>query len=143
MNTPHNSARRGFLRSACKHCMGLGAVLGLPALAQDAAPGDAAMVPPRFKRPALDTDEGGLWSMMDREEVRIRRRSAVGLLIDHAGGERNRDELVLRRIPLQTQKMAPPKGGWRGWRAHRCAAEEHDTAAAASRPRSRAGPCKL
>jgi beta-barrel assembly-enhancing protease len=29
--------------------------------------------PPRFERPALDTDEGGLWAMMDREETRLRR----------------------------------------------------------------------
>lgn len=73
MNTPHDTARRGFLRSTCKHCLGLGAMLGLPALAQDLTGSDPAMVPQRFTRPALDTDEGGLWSMMDREEVRIRR----------------------------------------------------------------------
>ena len=34
MNTSSNIARRGFLRSTCKHCIGLGAMLGLPALAQ-------------------------------------------------------------------------------------------------------------
>jgi predicted Zn-dependent protease len=73
MNTPHDTARRDFLRSTCKHCLGLGAMLGLPAMAQDSPAGDAVMVPPRFTRPSLDTDEGGLWSMMDREEVRIRR----------------------------------------------------------------------
>jgi predicted Zn-dependent protease len=30
-------------------------------------------VPPRFGRPALSSDEGGLWALMDREEVRLRR----------------------------------------------------------------------
>jgi predicted Zn-dependent protease len=64
-------ARRGFLKSACRHCMGLGALASLPALAQQLMPGQP--LPPRFTRPAADTDEGGLWSMMDREEVRVRR----------------------------------------------------------------------
>jgi predicted Zn-dependent protease len=74
MNTPHApTTRRGLLRSACRHCIGLGAMLGLPALAQDRAVGDAVQLPPRFTRPQLDTDEGGLWGLMDREEVRIRR----------------------------------------------------------------------
>ena len=68
------STRRGFLRSTCQHCVGLSAMLGLPALAQDAlAPGDKPAVPPRFARPSADTDEGGLWSLMDREEARMRR----------------------------------------------------------------------
>ncbi len=30
-------------------------------------------MPERFTRPALDTDEGGLWAIMDREETRLRR----------------------------------------------------------------------
>lgn len=68
------SARRGFLRSACRHCLGLGALVsGLPALAQDAAAGGSFKMPGRFSRPAIDTDEGGLWSLMDREEARLRR----------------------------------------------------------------------
>jgi beta-barrel assembly-enhancing protease len=72
---PQNSqpSRRGFLRSTCKHCIGLSAMLGLPALAQDLAGGDKSSIPPRFSRPVADTDEAGLWSMMDREETRIRR----------------------------------------------------------------------
>ena len=68
--TPSSSGRRGFLRSACRHCVGLGALAGLPAWAQDLA---SIKVPPRFKRPAADTDEGGLWGLMDREESRLRR----------------------------------------------------------------------
>lgn len=67
-----NASRRGFLRSSCRHCLGFGSLLGLPALAQDFAPSDKPLVPPRFSRPAADTDEGGLWSLMDREEKRMR-----------------------------------------------------------------------
>jgi predicted Zn-dependent protease len=72
MNTHTDTSRRGFLRSTCKHCLGLSAMLGLPAMAQDLT-GGPGTVPPRFTRPLSDTDEGGLWSLMDREEVRIRR----------------------------------------------------------------------
>lgn len=64
------SGRRGFLRAACRHCLGLGALAGLPALAQDLS---GIKVPPRFTRPAADTDEGGLWGLMDREEMRLKR----------------------------------------------------------------------
>lgn len=64
------SSRRGFLRSACGHCVGFGALAALGASAQDLS---AIHVPPRFKRPARDTDEGGLWGLMDREEQRIRK----------------------------------------------------------------------
>ena len=75
MRPAPDGGRRGFLRSACRHCVGFSALgLGAGALAQDA--GDVAM-PGRFTRPAIDTDEGGLWSMMDREETRIRRSPLV------------------------------------------------------------------
>lgn len=66
----HDSGRRGFLRSACGHCLGFSALTGGGAWAQDLS---AIKVPPRFSRPALDTDEGGLWGLMDREEVRLKR----------------------------------------------------------------------
>ena len=48
----HASDRRGFLRSACRHCLGLGALVGGGAIAQDLS---AIKVPPRFARPAADT----------------------------------------------------------------------------------------
>lgn len=54
--------RRDWLAAfgaGCAHC-----------LAQ--AQGDW-FAPPRFARPELTTDEGGLWAMMDREETRLRR----------------------------------------------------------------------
>lgn len=69
MNDPE-APRRGFLRSACRHCLGLGALAaGLPAPAQE----KPFQIPGRFSRPAAETDEGGLWSLMDREEARLRR----------------------------------------------------------------------
>lgn len=75
MNTPDPVGRRRLLRSACRYCAGLGA-LGLvpPALGQ--APAEWKS-PTRFTRPALDTDEGGLWALMDREETRLRRSPLV------------------------------------------------------------------
>ena len=35
--------------------------------------GGGLQIPGRFARPAVDTEEGGLWSLMDREEARLRR----------------------------------------------------------------------
>jgi predicted Zn-dependent protease len=62
------NAPASFLRSACG--IGLAALAAWPALAADLS---AIKVPPRFTRPAANTDEGGLWVMMDREEKRVRR----------------------------------------------------------------------
>ncbi|MBC5766572.1 M48 family metallopeptidase [Ramlibacter albus] len=67
------NARRSFLRSTCRHCLGLASMLGLPAMAENLTEGGTLKVPPRFARPATDTDEGGLWALVDREEARIRR----------------------------------------------------------------------
>jgi predicted Zn-dependent protease len=66
--------RRAFLRSGCRHCLGLAALAGGGAWAQDLA---NATVPARFARPAVETEEGGLWAMMDREERRLRRSPLV------------------------------------------------------------------
>ena len=66
----HANRRRGALRSAWSRCVLLGALAVLPAVAQDLS---AIKVPPRFTRPAADTDEGGLWGLMDREEARMKR----------------------------------------------------------------------
>jgi predicted Zn-dependent protease len=75
MNAPGDNPRRGFLRSACRHCIGLGALAAnVPLLAQDAASvAGSFKMPGRFSRPAVDTEEGGLWNLMDREEARLRR----------------------------------------------------------------------
>jgi predicted Zn-dependent protease len=57
--------RRRFLGAGCAACA---AWLAGAARAQD-----AWQMPARFARPELDSDEGGLWAMMDREERRLRR----------------------------------------------------------------------
>lgn len=66
--TARPSARRGVLRSAC---LGVALAASLSALAAEDL--STIQVPPRFKRPAADTDEGGLWGLMDREEARMKR----------------------------------------------------------------------
>ncbi|MCB1898547.1 M48 family metallopeptidase [Cognatazoarcus halotolerans] len=58
--------RRGLLSFGCAQCAVLA---GGKAFAQAAE----WLAPPRFQRPPLDTDEGGLWAFMDREEKRLRR----------------------------------------------------------------------
>jgi predicted Zn-dependent protease len=57
--------RRGFLAGGCA----CGTLLagGLARAQPD------WQAPPRFTRPDLATDEGGLWAFMDREETRLRR----------------------------------------------------------------------
>jgi predicted Zn-dependent protease len=119
MNTPPDTARRGFLRSSCRHCVGLAAMLGLPAMAEDLTAGPGPLkLPPRFARPAVDTDEGGLWAMMDREEARVRRSPLAvhdaalnkyltdltcTLAADHCADIR----VHIVRMPLFNASMAP------------------------------------
>lgn len=57
--------RRGFLAAGCASCAAL--------LAGVARAEGAWQMPARFARPEAASDEGGLWSMMDREETRLRR----------------------------------------------------------------------
>lgn len=71
--------RRRWLRWGCAHCMTLAGLAQAqsPASAPASAPSPAAApgwaVPPRFTRPDVASDEGGLWALMDREEQRLRR----------------------------------------------------------------------
>jgi predicted Zn-dependent protease len=108
-------ARRGFLRSACRHCLGLAALAGLPALAQELA---GAPLPPRFARPAADSDEGGLWGLMDREETRLRRspltihdpqlQAYLGGLVERLAASHSPDIRVHAvRMPMFNAVMAP------------------------------------
>lgn len=74
--------RRSALRSICGHCVGMGALLALerPSAQPAAAPAEPvldAITLPRLARPAIDSDEGGLWALMDREEARLRRSPFV------------------------------------------------------------------
>lgn len=115
-NDERNGARRGFLQSACRHCLGLGALLGGAAMAEQLMPGQP--LPPRFTRPSADTDEGGLWSMMDREETRVRRsplavrdaalNAYLADLTCRLGENHCRDIRVhVVRMPLFNAMMAP------------------------------------
>lgn len=65
--------RRGLL-AARNVSLVVAALAGLSVLAQEAS---TFKVPPRFARPAADTDEGGLWGLMDREESRLKRSPAT------------------------------------------------------------------
>ena len=76
--TPATATRRSAMRALCAHCVGLGAWLashGAQAQqpAAELAPATDALALPRFGRPTIDSDEGGLWALMDREETRLRR----------------------------------------------------------------------
>jgi predicted Zn-dependent protease len=110
------ASRRGFLRTACRHCAGA-ALFGFAGVSA-AQSGDEPLPAVRFKRPAADTDEGGLWAMMDREETRLRRSSFVirdealnqymRELVCRLGGEHCSDVRVhLVRTPLFNASMAP------------------------------------
>jgi Zn-dependent protease with chaperone function len=107
--------RRAFLRSACRHCLGLAALAGGSAWAQGLA---GAALPPRFVRPAADTDEGGLWGLMDREETRLRRspltikdqdlQSYLGALVQRLAASHSPDIRVHAvRMPHFNAIMAP------------------------------------
>ena len=56
--------RRHWLQWGCAQCAGLA---GLAAAQNTWTP------PPRFERPDLAGEEGGLWALIDREETRLRR----------------------------------------------------------------------
>jgi predicted Zn-dependent protease len=115
MNPSTCGGRRDFLRSVCGHCLGFSALCGLPAIAQDRS---GAKMPPRFTRPAIDSDEGGLWGLMDREETRLKRSPLTirdrelqgylqelvcGLAGDHCPDVR----VYAVRMPLFNAMMAP------------------------------------
>lgn len=80
----HHLHRRGWLRAACCQGLCLTGWLGsgsawaqsAAATADSATPWESLLTK-RFDRPPIDTDEGGLWAMMDREETRLRRSSQV------------------------------------------------------------------
>jgi len=114
MTSMKSQGRRGFLRSACRHCVGFGALgLGAGSFAQE-----ATEIPARFSRPAVDTEEGGLWGMMDREETKLRRSPFIVKddalsrylreLVCRLGGDHCGDVRVhVVRTPQFNASMAP------------------------------------
>jgi predicted Zn-dependent protease len=133
MSEPAGVARRAVLRHFCRGCGALAALAGAPPLwaqndrgqplvegpARSATEAGAApSVPGRFTRPGADTDEGGLWAMMDREETRLRRSpllvrdAALGRLLQsmlcRLAGEHCADiRIHVVRTPLFNANMAP------------------------------------
>ncbi len=102
--------RRGFLRAGCS-C----AAFLLPAAA---AAQSAWHAPARFSRPDIETDEGGIWALMDREETRLRRspfvlrdralRDYVQSIACRLAGSHCPDVRVyLVRTPVFNANMAP------------------------------------
>lgn len=102
--------RRDFVAGAC--------LCGFSLLHRAALAQSPWSPPARFVRPELASDEGGLWSMMDREEARLRRspfairdaelRDYVQDLACRLGGSHCRDIRVhLVHTPLFNASMAP------------------------------------
>jgi predicted Zn-dependent protease len=109
--------RRAWLRSSCAQCVALAAWVAQPAGAQTAEPSEAPL-PGRFAKPAIDSDEGGIWALMDREEARLRRspftvrdeklRNYLSDMVCRLGGEHCADVRVhVVRTPLFNATMAP------------------------------------
>ena len=117
--------RRRWLHWGCVQCAGLAALGPGSAFAQGSeapagapAPGSDWTVPPRFTRPSVNSDEGGLWAMMDREETRLRRgpftmrdetlTSYLAGIACRLGGEHCPDIRVYPiRTPYFNASMAP------------------------------------
>lgn len=112
---PAAPTRRRWLGLACAHCAGF---FSAGALAQGAAAEAPWTVPSRLERPALEDEEGGLWAMMDRQEVRVRRspllvreaavRDYLAGLVCRLAGDHCQDARVyLVRTPQFNATMAP------------------------------------
>ena len=120
MTTGPDHGRRAALRAACRLCgafsaLGLGAA---PARAQAVDPPAPTIPSERLVRPALDTEEGGLWAMMEREETKLRRSSFVvretvlatylqQLVCRLAGSHCQDVRVYLVKSPLFNANMAP------------------------------------
>ena len=104
--------RRAFI--GCAQCAALAGLLA-PAVGRAQ---ERWLAPPRFERPDLATDEGGLWAMMDREETRLRRSP---FLVRDAGLQKYLQDLACKlagshcadmrvypvRTPFFNASMAP------------------------------------
>jgi beta-barrel assembly-enhancing protease len=111
--------RRRWLLAGCAHCAlwaGAGTRHALAQSPQNTNSNYAA--PSRFNRPDIQSDEGGLWALMDREETRLRRspfrmrddalRDYLQALVCKLGGEHCADVRVYAlRTPFFNASMAP------------------------------------
>lgn len=103
--------RRTLLGYGCAQC-------ALLAAGRVLAQGADWIAPPRFERPSVNTDEGGLWAFMDREEKRLRRspfrlddaglHKYLGDIACRIGGEHCQDLRVhALRTPWFNASVAP------------------------------------
>ena len=112
--------RRGFLRAACCQGLALAGMLSAGSTrAQDVTDAPSEPLPSaRLQRPAADTDEGGLWALMDREETRLRRsaqtlrdpqlQAYLHAMVCRLVGDRCPDIRVhVGRTPFFNASMAP------------------------------------
>lgn len=108
--------RRHWLALGCAHCLALGAASRV--LAQPVDTAAPYQPPPRFERPDAASDEGGLWAMMDREELRVRRsplrirEAALGAYLQNlaqqlAGDHAPDVRVYALRTPFFNASMAP------------------------------------
>jgi len=102
--------RRRWLQWGCAHCAALSALAW--------SQGTDWQPPPRFTRPDIASDEGGLWALLDREETRLRRSpfrlrddALEKYLTDIAhrlAGEHAADlRIYAMRTPMFNASMAP------------------------------------
>ena len=115
---PKKPARRSWMHFGCALCFSIGSptlVFGQNAATNSGNPWKA---PARFIKPGLDTDEGGLWAMMDREEIKLRRspfiikdsslqRYITELTLKLAGEHAPDVRVHLLRTPYFNASMAP------------------------------------
>ena len=101
-----------------RHFIAAGCACGASFIAQALHAQQQWQAPPRFIRPAIATDEGGLWAIMDRQEARLRRspfvirdralRDYVQGIACRLGGDHCPDIRVhLLHNPLFNATMAP------------------------------------
>jgi predicted Zn-dependent protease len=92
--------------------------MGLLSMLSPALADDTWQMPARFSRPSTDTDEGGLWALMDREEAKLRRsrflikdkelREYVSSIVCRLAGEHCPGVRVyLLQTPYFNASMAP------------------------------------
>lgn len=102
--------RRRWLQWGCAHCAALSALAW--------SQGADWQPPPRFTRPDVASDEGGLWALLDREETRLRRspfrlrdealENYLTEVAHRLAGEHAADlRIYAMRTPMFNASMAP------------------------------------
>jgi beta-barrel assembly-enhancing protease len=112
-----SQTRRAWLQHGAMSCIAC-ALGGFTGAGHAADPSSRYAFPSRFDRPSNQTDEGGLWALMDREETKLRRSPFVirdqalqtyilGLTRGLAGDHSQDVRVYLFRTPQFNASMAP------------------------------------